>query len=207
MLEALIVSNLLLWVTVVVLGVMVFALVRQIGVLYERVAPAGALMVNQTLRPGDVAPEMELLTIEDKKIRVGGARDNARSLLLFFLAPDCPVCKTLLPVLFSAHKEESGWLDIVLASDGPVQQHRKFIEQQKLSRFDYVLSEILGRSYGVGKLPYSVLIDEQGKVITMGIINSREHLESLFEAKERGVASIQEYVKKYHSAEAEQGAG
>ena len=56
MLEALIVSNLLLWIIVVVLGVMVFALVRQIGVLYERVAPAGALMVNQTLRPGDAAP-------------------------------------------------------------------------------------------------------------------------------------------------------
>ncbi len=207
MLEALIVSNLLLWVTVVVLGVMVFALVRQIGVLYERVAPAGALMVNQTLRPGDAAPEMELVTIENKKIRVGGVRENARSLLLFFLAPDCPVCKTLLPVLFSAHKEEHKWLDIVLASDGAAEQHRKFIEQQKLSRFDYVLSEILGRSYGVGKLPYSVLIDEQGKVVTMGIINSREHLESLFEAKERGVASIQEYVKKYHSAEVEQGAG
>ena len=202
MLETLIISNLVLWVIVLVLGVVVFALVRQIGVLYERVAPAGALMVNQTLRPGDIAPELDLLTIEDKKIHVGGAREAARNTLLFFLAPDCPVCKTLLPVLFSAQKEESEWLDIVLASDGAVEQHRKFIAEYKLSRFDYVLSEILGRSYGVGKLPYSVLIDEQGKVVTMGIINSREHLESLFEAKERGVASIQEYVEKYHSSEA-----
>ena len=207
MLEALIVSNLLLWVVVVTLGVMVFALVRQIGVLYERVAPAGALMVNQTLRPGADAPELELLTIDNKKIRIGGVREPARSLLLFFLAPDCPVCKTLLPVLFSAQREENEWLDIVLASDGQADQHRKFIEQQRLSGFDYVLSEILGRSYGAGKLPYSVLIDEQGKVVTMGIVNSREHLESLFEAKERGVASIQEYVKKHHSAEAEEGAG
>ena len=202
MLETLIISNLVLWIIVLILGVMVFALVRQIGVLYERVAPAGALMVNQTLRPGDIAPELNLLTIEDKKIHVGGAQE-ARSMLLFFLAPDCPVCKTLLPVLFSAQKEESEWLDIVLASDGPVDQHRKFIAQHKLTRFDYVLSEILGRSYGVGKLPYSVLIDEQGKVVTMGIINSREHLESLFEAKEQGVASIQEYVKKYHASEAD----
>ena len=207
MLEALIVSNLLLWVVVVTLGVMVFALVRQIGVLYERVAPAGALMVNQTLRPGADAPELELLTIDNKKIRIGGVREPARSLLLFFLAPDCPVCKTLLPALFSAQREENEWLDIVLASDGEIEQHKKFIEQQQLSRFDYVLSEILGRSYGVGKLPYSVLIDEQGKVVTMGIVNSREHLESLFEAKERGVASIQEYVRKHHSAEAEEGAG
>jgi hypothetical protein len=27
-----------------------------------------------------------------------------------------------------------------------------------------------------------------------GLVNTREHLESLFEAKERGVASLQEFV-------------
>jgi len=203
MLEALIISNLMLWIVIVILGFMVLALVRQIGVLYERVAPAGALMVNQILKAGDAAPELDLLTMENKKIRVGGTQESAKSRLLFFLAPDCPVCKTLLPVLISAQKEEGGWVDIILASDGNPEQHRKFIAQHKLSRFDYVLSELLGRSYGVGKLPYAVLIDEQGKVVSMGIINSREHLESLFEAKEQGVASIQEYVKKYHSDENE----
>jgi uncharacterized protein YuzE len=41
-----------------------------------------------------------------------------------------------------------------------------------------------------------VVIDEQGKVASMGIINSREHLESLFEAKERKVASIQDFMQK-----------
>lgn len=199
MLDALVVSNLALWVIVLALLVVVFALARQIGVLYERVAPAGALMVNQTLRPGAVAPELDLVTIDERQVHVGGARQDARSTLLFFLAPDCPVCKTLLPVLFSAHREEKEWLDIVLASDGAAEQHREFIERHKLLRFDYVLSELLGRSYGVGKLPYAVLVDEQGKVVAMGIVNSREHLESLFEAKERGVASIQEYVQKYHA--------
>ena len=41
-----------------------------------------------------------------------------------------------------------------------------------------------------------MLIDEHGIIASMGIINSREHLESLFEAKERKVASIQEYLEK-----------
>ncbi len=44
MIDALIVSNLLLWVLVIVLAAVVLALVRQIGVLHERVAPVGALM-------------------------------------------------------------------------------------------------------------------------------------------------------------------
>jgi hypothetical protein len=39
-----------------------------------------------------------------------------------------------------------------------------------------------------------VLLDDEGKVRAKGLVNTREHLESLFEAKERGVASLQEFV-------------
>ncbi|MCY4425710.1 MAG: hypothetical protein OXC05_01565 [Halieaceae bacterium] len=37
---------------------------------------------------------------------------------------------------------------------------------------------------------------QHGAIASMGIINSREHLDSLFEAKERKVASIQDYMNK-----------
>ena len=70
------------------------------------------------------------------------------------------------------------------------------MKAHNLESQQYVISEVLGRTYGVGKLPYAVLIDEQGKIASMGIVNSREHLESLFEAKEHQVASIQEYMSK-----------
>ena len=42
MTEALIVSNILLWVLVVALGCIVVALTRQVGLLHERVAPVGS---------------------------------------------------------------------------------------------------------------------------------------------------------------------
>ena len=58
------------------------------------------------------------------------------------------------------------------------------------------MSEALGRSFGVSKLPYAVLIDEAGRLASLGLVNSREHLESLFEAKERGVASIQDFLSR-----------
>ena len=41
--ETLVISNIVLWVLVVILSLLVFALTRQIGILHERVAPAGAL--------------------------------------------------------------------------------------------------------------------------------------------------------------------
>ena len=34
------------------------------------------------------------------------------------------------------------------------------------------------------------------RLASLGLINSREHLESLFEAKERGVASIQDFLAR-----------
>ena len=63
MTQALIVSNVLLWLVVIVMGVVIIALARQIGVLYERVAPAGALMLNKTLRVGMDAPRLPVRTL------------------------------------------------------------------------------------------------------------------------------------------------
>jgi methylamine dehydrogenase accessory protein MauD len=114
--------------------------------------------------------------------------------LLFFLSPDCPICKTLLPALSGIRRAQRD-LQIVLVSDGKtVEDHFDFVAEQKLDVFDYVISGEVGRGYGVGKLPYAVLIDEAGTVASLGMVNTREHLESLFEAKRLGVASIQEYL-------------
>jgi hypothetical protein len=46
MTEALVVSNITLWIVVLALLLAVLALARQVGILYERVAPMGALMLD-----------------------------------------------------------------------------------------------------------------------------------------------------------------
>ncbi len=192
--DFLLLSNIILWIAVIALGLVVFALTRQIGVLYERVAPAGALAVNQNLEVGQLAPELSLQTLSSEMITVGGVNDGNKSQLILFISPDCPVCKTLLPAIKSAASAESNWIELVLASDGHNQDHSGYVKQYGLQAFPYVISELLGKTYGVAKLPYAVLIDEAGNIASMGIINSREHLDSLFEAKEHKVASIQDYL-------------
>ena len=190
--EMLVTAVVILWVLVAVLAVMVFALARQVGVLYERVAPAGALMINQQVKVGDAAPEIAMESLTGKALVTGA--EQGRGQLLFFLSPDCPICKSLLPILKTMQKVEDR-VDIVLVSDGETPQvHGEFVAAEKLEQFDYALSEIVGRSYGVGKLPYGVLIDADSKIASLGIVNSREHLESLFEAERLGVASIQDYL-------------
>ncbi len=191
------ISNVALWIVMLGLGLLVFALSRQLGVLYDRVAPAGALMVNQLLAVGDPAPVITAPALDGTMVSIGGER--GRSHLLFFLAPDCPICKSLVPVLRSIGKAEP-WLDISLASDGgTIDEHELFVRQEGLTDFEYLISEDLGRAYGISKLPYAVLIDEIGLIAAMGIVNSREHLESLFEAKERNIGSIQEYLQDQDS--------
>ncbi|MFT6899499.1 MAG: methylamine dehydrogenase accessory protein MauD [Paraglaciecola sp.] len=190
------VSNILLWGVVIIQGVIIYALTRQVGVLFERVAPAGALAMNKTLEVGQLAPDLALQSLSSGLVNVGGVQADHKSQLVFFVSPDCPVCKTLLPALKSSAKAESDWLNVILASDGKQDDHAGYVKQQGLSAFPYIVSELLGKSYGVAKLPYAVLIDEQGKVASMGIVNSREHLDSLFEAKDKKVASIQEFMQK-----------
>lgn len=199
--DFLLVSNILLWIVVVMLVTVIYVLTRQIGILYERVAPAGALAMNKNIEVGQLAPELSLQTLSNKNqpsriITIGGSQKQTKSQLLFFISPDCPVCKTLLPALKSSASAESDWVNLILASDGKNQDHQGYISQYGLEPFPYVVSELLGKNYGVAKLPYAVLIDEQGKVASMGIVNSREHLDSLFEAKEHNVASIQDYMSR-----------
>lgn len=192
MIEALVLSNAILWIVVVALLVVVFALARQIGVLYERVSPMGALMMDSGPKVGDSAPVFALSDLDGRPVNVGAP--SPRSTLVFFVSPTCPVCKKLLPVVKSAAVSERRWLSIVLASDGEPDEHRRFVQRAELGTFPYVLSQPLGIAFHVSKLPYAVLLDEHGVVRAKGLVNSREQLESLFTAKELGFASIQEFV-------------
>jgi methylamine dehydrogenase accessory protein MauD len=193
--EALLVSNVLLWIAVVVLGGVVVALARQIGVLYERVAPAGALMVAGGPVLGEAAPRVGAEDLGGRTREVGGPRADGRGTLLFFLSPTCPVCKELLPALRSIARAESHRLEVVLASDGPRAEHEEFVRRERLEGFAYLLSAALGVAWRVGKLPYAALVDATGVVRAKGLVNSREHLESLLEAEERGVGSIQDFLE------------
>jgi methylamine dehydrogenase accessory protein MauD len=193
MMTALAISNVVLWIVVLALLFVVFALTRQIGVLHERIAPAGALMINKGLTVGERVPELDVLDLHGKPLKLGAQRADGLSTLILFLSPTCPVCESLLPVLKSSRKDEQKWLQIVLASDGEPGTHKEFVRERGLGEFPYVISAPLGMTYQVSRLPFAALLDAAGKLRARGLVNSREHLESLFEAQRLGVASLQEY--------------
>jgi methylamine dehydrogenase accessory protein MauD len=188
------ISNAILWVLMLGVIVALWALARQVGILYERVAPMGALITDAGPKLGEASPSFDLPSLDGRTIAIAGTRPKSQ--LVFFLSPTCPVCKKLLPILRSASQAEKSWLDVVLASDGDSTQHLAFYRDQNLAQFPYVLSADLGMTYRVSRLPYAVLLDERGVIRAKGLINNREQLESLFNAKEIGVASVQDYLQR-----------
>lgn len=190
--EPLVVAVAVLWLVVIALLVVVFALARQVGILFERVAPMGALMTDAGPKVGEASPRFELMTIDGRPLVVGGS--SKRDTLVFFLSTACPVCKKLFPVLKSMRRAEAGTLDIVLASDGDHAAHSAFRRKAGLGDFHYVLSPDLGMAYRVNRLPFAVLLDQHGVVRGKGLVNSREQLESLINARELGQASIQSWI-------------
>ena len=174
------------------LAVLLFGLARQVGILHERVAPMGAMASDQGLAVGEMSPHLSVTTLVGDRLALGGASPQGRSRLLLFVSPTCPVCKKLLPIARSfAHAER---LDVVLVGDGDDAEQRSMIREFGLEGVPYVNSPHVGMTFHVGKLPYAVLIDAAGVIRAKGLVNNREHLESLLVAEETGFGTIQAYL-------------
>ena len=183
----------LLSAVVLVLVLAMFALARQIGVLHTRLAPAGALMTTAGPKVGELAPLLSIPDLDGSSVEFGGSRNLPQ--LLLFVSPTCPVCKELVPTAKSMAKSEK--LSLVFGSDGgAVQKHSDYVRNMGIEEYPYVVSLELGMKFEVSKLPYAVLIDEKGVLRSKGLVNSREHLESLVESMRSGYESIQDYLVK-----------
>ena len=190
--DAMTISVALLWLAVLALGLLVWALSRQVGVLFERVAPMGALVTDAGPAVGQPSPIFDLTGLQSEQVVIGGPQ--AQPTLLFFLAPTCPVCKKLIPILKHLARDEARTLRVVLASDGEG-DHLQFMRDQGLQAMPYLLSTELGMSYRVSRLPYAVLMDRQGTVRAKGLVNSREQLDSLLNAHDMDTPTIQKYLE------------
>jgi methylamine dehydrogenase accessory protein MauD len=188
------------WIAIIALGMLGIGLFRQLGLLHERLGPVGALTIPGGPNVGSPAPFFELPTVNGSLVRVGGQSEDGRSSLIFFLSPTCPICKELLPVVRSVVANSHTAVRLIFASDGDESEQNKMIASEKLERFPFVLSAALGIAHGVSKLPYAVLIGPEGNIVAKGLVNTREHIESLFEAGRTGIPSIQDYLARRSGA-------
>jgi methylamine dehydrogenase accessory protein MauD len=192
MLAFLVVSQVLSWLLIIGLSVGLLAIARQVGVLHVRVAPAGALTPATSPAVGEAAPVLEVATIDGQKIAIGKPLASGRLQLLMFVSPLCPICKELIPVAKSFARREQ--LDVVFVGDDDLADQQRMISEMRIAGLPFVNGPEVGRAFNVDKLPHAVLLSDTGLVISKGLVNSREHLESLVVSHEMGVASVQDYL-------------
>lgn len=188
----LLVSQVMLWLAVVALAVAVLALARQVGVLHERIAPVGALALGRGPQTGESAPRLTVRTLAGDTVDIGGPMPSGPLRLLFFVSPTCPICKSLLPIVKAFAQSER--LSLLLVGDGDADEQRQMAERYGIELGRFANAPEAGRAFQVAKLPYSVLISADGVIAAQGLVNSREHLESLVTAYELGLRSVQEYL-------------
>ena len=140
------------WVLLAVLAVVVVALARQIGVLQLRLAPVGALEVDDEGPPLGEAPEARAARTPDGSSTLVGGPGNGR--LVAFVSDSCPICEQVAPSLPAAARASGLELQVVSDPDLEV-------------------------AYRVPGVPFVVVLDELGLVRSKGTVNSLEQVEGL----------------------------
>lgn len=195
----LVASTFLLWLVVAILAVAVLALARQIAALHERVAPLGTLVTNGAPRAREVAPFVSTPTLDGSVRTVGGAGGGLGGglggrlpTLLLFVAPDCPVCRKIIPIAMVLAKAEG--LKLALVSNAAEAELEEMAKRFHVERQDFLVSGQLGLAYRIGKLPSAVLVSADGHIVARGLVNSRERLESLIFAGHPNVSPAQGHL-------------
>ena len=192
MMGVLIVSQIFSWLVILGLAVALLALARQVGVLHMRVAPAGALTPAKGPVAGEISPKLDVVTMDGTSLTIGALLEKGHRQLLLFVSPHCPICKELIPVAQSFAKRED--LDILFMGDDAPADIQGMMAKMAIDGRSFVNSPAAGRAFHIDKLPHAVLIGEDGNLLSKGLVNSREHLESLVTAHEMGVVSVQDYL-------------
>ncbi len=190
-------SQLMLWLAVGGLAFLTAVLARQVGVLHERLVPVGALSGAQGPTVGQPAPMMRATTLAGTVVELGVRREHGklagRATLLMFVARTCPICKVLIPVAIDMARRER--LELVFVGDADRAEQEALSQDFGISPAQFVNGTEIGMAYAVDKLPHAALVDAEGILVARGLVNSREHLESLVVAQETGFASVQSWLQ------------
>ena len=153
-------SYVLLWIAVVVLGLAVVVLLRQIGVLHARLRPQGVHFAGEGPARGQPAPPLNLPEVDLPEADV--MRAPAALTLVTFTSPTCELCAALLPSLRALERREPD-LAVTVVEHSP----------STLAAF---------RAYNVASTPYVVVVDADGIVRGGGVANSLEQVEVLLDS-------------------------
>jgi methylamine dehydrogenase accessory protein MauD len=192
-------SYIVLWVVVIVQVALTLALARMVGRISRNIPITGARVVNPGPEISRLMPDLETSDLSGNPVSFRFPRD--RGLFLLYISPHCSTCAGLVPSARRFFKEISSQTDAIwVMVSGSQETQLEYALQNGLTNFPVTAEEQLPPGWRVRGAPFGLWIDGAGQVRSKGMVNYREHLESLRNAAEMGHASMESYV----SAAAEQ---
>jgi methylamine dehydrogenase accessory protein MauD len=165
--SALVVSHILLWVAVVVQGIVLVALMRQVGTLLLRVGSTKALDAGYGPGIGEETPWSPDPIGEDD-----------RPVLLMFLSPSCGTCSALVPAVNAVARGYASTLRVMAVLDASEPEVSQWTHVHRL-RTESLASPEAYEALGIQGTPYAFVISNTGRVQGRGTVNHIEHIESL----------------------------
>jgi methylamine dehydrogenase accessory protein MauD len=171
-----------LWILVILLGVLVVALARQVGTLHLRMGPRGALELDEEGPPlGETPQPVAATDLDGREVWIGGPGEGQ---LVVFVSPGCPICREVLPGVPAAAR--AGRLEPVVVTDAEEPEAVATYARAGVGAA-VVAGPGLGERYGVPGTPYAVVIDASGAVRAKGTVNNLEQVEGLVDTALRRV--------------------
>ncbi len=193
--ELLVLLTVASWVLLIILGLAVLSLARLVGQLQLRLGPAGALVTEEGPAIGEMLHSFMWKTVDGRTWTVTSPSDRVR--LLIYVSPTCPVCDQVVRAArtLGVRYEDGVDLEVVfMLSMDDTALATRYQRHHKIERFVLLADSRISADLRVGGAPYAFCVDRSGYLRAKGVVNTREHLESLLNAEALGFSSLQEAV-------------
>ncbi len=159
-------------------SLLLFVMVRQIGVIAQRIPKKTDAGVVNSLPLGIVIPVREFDTYdhENRIVFSPGTRDGA---VLLFLSFTCPVCNQLLPKLSDSPTNVRKRLVLFMLDTDIQRRFAKEIRKMRLNTFPIVEAYELAKQFRIYRAPFVYVVDGEGNVLDASAIVSNNDLVAL----------------------------
>ncbi len=178
------------WCFVLLEGLLLLGILRQIGVLHQKIDGLGMAGIQppspRGIPLGARSPAFTLPRVGGGEVSLSDFRGTR--ILLAFIQPGCGPCKNLLPHLNAlALNTEETRAQVVLVSAGEREVNERLHEEYEIvPPIGLQRGGEVSQSYNVTGTPFVYVIDESGLIRASGVANTREQLEQMLTSVEKG---------------------
>lgn len=181
------ISHALLWILLLSQSAIILALLRQVGILSLRIGPAGARLAEDGPDLDSLVPALDLVDIDHEGARLVIPAPHVGISLIVFISPKCQICDNLM-IGFRTLSRQVLNVSWAIVAFSEVSECREFRRRHQLRDVLFCHAEdAVWDKFKLRSTPFALVLDAQGRVLSKGLVNHIEHLESLVTAVEHPI--------------------